>query len=612
MKTNKRHLVIVILLVLLLLPSAIMAQGIRIGSGGNINVSGAAKINIIDGNFVNNGTYNKGTETVTMSGTSAKTMSGTGTTTMYNLAVTNTGGITTQLPLLTATTLNVATGSKLTIDTTRAVSVVNTITNNAGTGGLLIKSNALAANGSLIFNNDSSSGNRVSASVEMYSKASKVSTSYKWQFMGFPVRSFAKYPTFVDGVNYVRKYNEAGWNTGLTSDKHWIQQQNGAILTPFTGYEVTQASAKTYTFTGELVNWSYNSGKLPFTLTAQYTGQHLIGNPYTAAIDISKIVFGSGRAGVIENTVYLYNTGSYAEWQSFNSGAPSASETQLPGQYVSVPKSAAGTNGLPSQIPSMQAFLVMVASNNDSATVSIPYSAAGTIVKNTTKQRSKASDNISTRIDVKGASYGDRMWLISQPSCTREFDNGWDGYKNYSAGVTQLFAIETSGDYQVNTVDDFHNTFLGFQAGATDTYTMTFTNENIESQYSVLYLIDLFDNNKVTDITASGTTYTFTSAATATPEKRFKIVTSLGTVTDNQIVSNDGFKVYCSQNTIFINNKRDFSGTLYLYDITGRFIKNVMFSANNISSLPMNLPSGSYIAKAKVGNEEVVKRIILY
>lgn len=608
----KKHFILTgikCLLLFIVLPCYINAQGINISSGGNISVTGAASINIIDGNFVNNGTYSKGIETVTMSGTSAKIMEGSGTTTMYNLDVTNTGGITTKLPLLTTTLLNVATGSKLTIDTTRAVSVVNSVTNNAGTTGLLLKSSDQAANGTLIFHNTYEYP--VAATVEMYSKATKVSTSYKWQFMGFPVQTLAKYPTFVDAVNYVRKFNEAGWYTGLTSDKHWIQQQNGATLTPFTGYEVTQAAAKTYTFSGELVNSDYGSGKLPFTLTAQYTGQHLIANSYTGAIDISKIVFGSKDAGKIENTIYLYNTGSYAEWQSFNNGTPSATETEMPGQYVSIPQLAAGTNGLPSQIPSMQAFLVMVASDNDSATVSIPYSATGTIVKNTSKQRTLEAENTSTRIDIKGTGIGDRMWLISQPNCSREFDNGWDGYKNYTSGVTQLFAMETSGDYQVNTVDDFHNTFLGFQAGAMDTYTMTFTNENIESQYAVLYLIDLFDNNIVTDITASGSIYTFTSDATAIPEKRFKIVTNLGTVTENKTVNTEMLKIYCSQNTIFINNKTNTSGILNIYDIAGRYVQNEEFSSISISSVPIDLPAGTYIVKAKVGNEEVVQRIIL-
>jgi len=610
MKTNKGHPEIIILLILLILiPSALISQGINIITGGIIKSTGTAFIKIIDGNFVNNGTYINGEETVIMSGSSAKTISGSGTTTMYNLEITNTGGITTKLPLLTTTTLNIAASSKFTIDTTRAVSVVNTVSNNAGTAGLLIKSSALAANGSLIFHN--ANENPVSATVEMYSKATKVETNNKWQFFGIPVRSLAKYPTFYN-PSYVRMYNEAGWYTGLTSDKHWIQLVNGNTLTPFTGYEVTQNVASTYSFAGELVNSNYNSGKLAYTPAAQYPGQHLIGNPYTAAIDISKIVFGSDNPLVMENTVYLYNTGSYNDWVAQGSGGLSASkDTIVPGQYVAVPYKAGGNGGLPTQIPSMQAFLVRANSDNSSATVSISYTEAGTIVKNTSKQRSSNIQHPCTIIDVKGSGFGDRMWLISEPSCSHNFENGWDGTKMYSEGATQLFAMESSGNYQVNTVDDIHNSYLGFQAGATDTYTMTFTNENTSSQYSALYLIDMFENNKVTDITNSGTTYTFSSNATDTPEKRFKIVTNFGAITDNQTIGNEKISVYCFQNTVFINNVSNINGILHIYDIMGRLIQNTIFNAKNNSSLPINLPAGTYLVKAKVGNDELVQRIII-
>ncbi|MEI7503845.1 MAG: hypothetical protein WCJ61_11230, partial [Paludibacter sp.] len=70
---------------LLLFPILVLAQGINIGSSASISIIGAPTIKIIDGNFVNNGTFNKGAETVIMSGTTAATMTGSGTTTMYNL-----------------------------------------------------------------------------------------------------------------------------------------------------------------------------------------------------------------------------------------------------------------------------------------------------------------------------------------------------------------------------------------------------------------------------------------------------------------------------------------------------------------------------------------------
>ena len=332
---------------------------------------------------------------------------------------------------------------------------------------------------------------------------------------------------------------------------------------------------------------------------------------FRSAIDISKIEFGTIDTLIIQNTIYLYNTGSLADWTTAGSGTALNIESTTPGQYISIPKLAAGTNGLPTQIPSMQAFLVMVASDNALATVSIPYSAVGTVVKNTTLQRTAAAPKVSIRIQVKGSGFGDNVWLISEPSCTRGFDNGWDGYKNYYNGVTQLFAMETSGDYQVNSVDNINNTYLGFQAGTSETYTMTFTHENMESQYPALYLIDLMNNSKVTDISLSGSTYSFIANATGTPDKRFKIVTSLGSATDIPTVNNKQLKVYCSNNTIFVQNPTDFKGEIVICDLTAKMLQKISFDANGITSLPMNLPAGAYILKGKAGFEIVTESVIL-
>jgi hypothetical protein len=388
---------------------------------------------------------------------------------------------------------------------------------------------------------------------------------------------------------------------------------NGNVLTPFTGYELTQANPMTYSFKGELVNNDYSSGQLSFTPTAEATGQHIIGNPYTAAIDISKIEFGSSNEGIIENTIYLYNTGSKADWTAAGAGTPSVNESTTAGQYISIPKNVASRGiGIPSQIPSMQAFLVSVASDNALATVSIPYSATGTVVKNTTLLRAPASQKVSTRIDIKGANLGDQMWLITEPTCTRGFDNGWDGYKFLGvSSAPQLFAMETSGDYQVNSVDNINNTYLGFQSGIDVNYSMTFTHENTESEYPALYLIDLMNNDKVTDITLNGSTYSFTASANGTYEKRFKIVTSLGNVTTTPTVNSKQLKVYSSNNTIFVQNPNDFIGELVICDLTSKVLQKLSFSANGITSFPMNLPAGAYIVKGKAGFEIVTESVIL-
>ena len=457
-----------------------------------------------------------------------------------------------------------------------------------------------------MFNN--SAALPVAATVEMYSKAFK-DVSYKWQFFGIPVQSFDKYPTFVDGVNYVRKYNEAGTGSGITTDKHWIQLLTGATLTPFTGYEVTQMSGKTYSFSGNLVNEDYESGQLPYTPTGQYPGQHLIGNPYTAAINISGLVFGTSDSTVIENSIYLYNTGSYDDWTNAGSGTSSSGESSIPGLYIVVPKSAAGTNGLPSQIPSMQAFLIRVLKNDSLATLSIPYSSVGTMTKNTSMQRVAPVGKISTRIDVQGSNYTDKLWLISEETCSHGYDNGWDGYKLFGTTLApQIYAHEPDGDFQVSTVDDLNNTVIGFVAGSDNEYTMTFSHENLSLKYSALYLVDLQEGRTV-DISENGSRYTF-SATNTEPEVRFKIMTSPDVSTgQGEILS--GLKMYSEGKKIVVNNQTDYEGKIKVLDVSGQLVLIKSFGVNKRFDFGTQLTAGVYFLVAETSNGKVATRVII-
>jgi len=483
---------------------------------------------------------------------------------------------------------------------------VNKAINTSGNNRITIYSDPVLANGSLIFHN--AYDKPVKATVWMYTKASKPATSYKWQFFGIPLRSMSPSPTF-DG-SYVREMHEND------APRHWEQLTNASQMSSFTGYEITQLLAKTIYFQGELENKDLVNKAITFTEDPKmtYPGQHLIGNPYTAAIDISKIVFGSADPLIIDNTVYLYNTGSYDEWKSFVSGTPSIDNSTFPGQYTAIPiKTTDRGVDVPKQIPSMQAFIVRARQNHPLATISIPYSTALTAVKNSYPLRAPAAGKASMRIDVKGSRFSDRMWIFSEPTCTRGFDNGWDGEKFLgSALAPQLYAMEADGDYQVNSVDDINGTELGFLAGEDSIYTLTFTHENMEMQYPAVYLLDL-ETNITTDIAQSGTTYSFASRSTASPVKRFKIVTNPDLSTDIQPVDNAqaGLRVFSSQQNIFVQNFNTDKGFLYLYDISGRFIQKLPFTAEGISTFPMSLTAGSYIAKAISGKVEVNKQVII-
>jgi hypothetical protein len=536
--------------------------------------------------------------TVNFNGITAQTIPGF---TFNNLIINNNIGATLNGDVTVNNSLLINSGTQLIVPTLKQLYVLGIITNNNGTSGLVIQSNSTEANGSLIFHNTAVSP--VQATVEMYSKAAK-STNYKWQFFGIPLRSMVASPTF-DG-SYVRQMFE---NNNPT---HWYQLNGESPLISFTGYEITQVSPTTVYFQGELENSDFSSGKLSFTSDATYPGQHLIGNPYTAAIDIKKITFGSTNAAVIENTVYLYNTGSYADWTNAGSGTTSGTAA---GQYIAVPVNTAGLDGLPTQVPSMQAFLVRAKSDNDSATISIPYSSTGTMIKNTEMQRCKVNNKAGIRIDVNGSRFSDHVWLFTESTCSHNFDNGWDGYKfGGSVLAPELYIAEADGDYQVSTVDDINNTVLGFKAGEDSVYTLTFTNENLESGYKNVYLVDLL-NNTTKNIFKSGTTYSFTSSDSLV--NRFKIVTSLENNKNDKKdkkpdINQKHLNIFSNRKSIIVENGSNEKGDLMLYDSTlGRLIKKLTFNANCITTLQVNVPDGLYLVKGVTKSEEFSKCVLL-
>jgi hypothetical protein len=478
------------------------------------------------------------------------------------------------------------------------------ISTNGDASKILIKSSPTQPNGSLIFHNPTNLP--ANASVEMYSKASwnlgaAENAKYQWQYFGIPVSSLVANPFFYGA--YVRGWHE----DGTTIYNHWISLENDSILRPFYGYELCQASPTTYIFSGELVNSDFDAGQLAFTGGAKYPGQHIFANPYTSAIDVTQLTFGSQT----EATVYLYNTGSYALWLT-NGGESYKDINPIAGQYYAIPKNQAGFSGIQKQIPSMQAMLVKALDSSSNATFGINYNLVTVI--NSSALRTPGVDMISSTklsmmIDIKGEHGADRMWIFTEPNCTRDFDNGWDGQKMLGSALSpQLYAIEADGNYQVNSVPDMNGTELGFQAGQDIEDTLTFTHQNLEKRYAGVYLIDLVEN-KTVDITVSGTQYAFMAESTPAPVKRFRIVTR--PYEKDASDAESLVKIFSSENSIIVQNFGDLNGECRVYDIAGHYLMKVPFVANAVTAVSNSLKPGAYVATAISGGEKVSKRLIV-
>lgn len=511
-----------------------------------------------------------------------------------------------------------ATTKNLEIPAGKGLRVNGTITTDNNPDRILIKSAVSTPNGSLIFPNASN----VNATVEMYSKAYKEPTpiiingtpySYNWQFFGVPVRSITAQPTF-DG-SYVREYKQD--KQGLYTK--WDQLNNASVLKPFKGYEITQDETKTLYFKGVLVN-NDTTISLPISNDplVYFRGQHLLSNPYTAAIDVRQLEFGANT----EKTVYLYNTGSFGAWVVSGGGSTYDDNSSTAGQYIAIPQRAAGlSSNLPNDIPSMSGFLVKStdSTNYSPGSITIRYNSL-MITNNVNPQRVKANTNdntneiinadlISTKIDLTGLHYSDRMWIFIEPSCSKKFDNGWDGRKMLGSSLApQIYAVEPDGDYQVSTVNDMNNTDIAFQPGDEVEYTLKFTHDNIKNMYAGVYLVDLLEN-KTIEITESGTTYKFATAPASQPTKRFKIIARH--YEKDAADKNTSLKVFSARNAVYVQNFGTEIGECTLYDIAGRAVKKLSFGPNSVTAVSNSLVPGAYVVSALSNGEKVSKRVIV-
>jgi hypothetical protein len=508
----------------------------------------------------------------------------------YNLTLYNTSGYAPASDLVVGNNLVIGRNVTLTLNPGVLVNVAGSITNNNGVDGLLIKSSPTGANGSLIFHN--ASNNPLYGTVEMYSKAFKdpngpTGFKYKWQFFGIPLRSVQASPTF-DG-SYISEYNA----TSATSS--WTSLANSALLTSFKGYEITQLAAKTISFQGILenadmnVNLAYNSGAL-------YPGQHIISNPYTAAINIANISFTN-----CDGSVYQYNTGSKSDWSGYV-GETTASN---PGQYIASTPHTAGVGGIPATIPSMQGFLVKA--NAGGGNISYPYNSLTS--KNSDPQRVKSNETatrVCAVVSVASAQYADKMWLFSDATCTNGFDAGWDAKKIRGTSVApQLYAVEKDGEYQIDCKSTIVNTPICFKAGVDSVYSLKINGINLSQAYSTLYLVDSVAN-KVVSLQMDSTVYQF-SATPNTSSTRFRIVESAGITTDSNPIEAEYMKgsFYVNGGKLYVAEKCA-ANYMNIYTATGKLIRCLNKNQLMAKAIDLQLEGGIYLLKSSDGEAKVV------
>lgn len=566
----------------------LIVNGKKLSIGGSITFDGTGRIDATDNNSI-----------VELNDTTSQFLN----TDVFvndefnNLKINNPNGVTVGSDFTIDNTLTINAGSII-IPTTIELNVNGSIVNNVGATGIQIKSSQYEATGSLIFN-----GTAPQATVEFYSKAQNYAGAKRWQYFTVPVTNVIASPTFTGAT--IRQWNE----TALSPTGTWTPQTGTSSLTAGTGYEIYQATPTTYSISGTLTKDDI-AKPLTYTIGSPYSGYHIVGNPYTASIDLSQLAT-SGIGNNLEATIWLYNTGSSAEWKS--NSLSSNDFTGNPGQYTAVPLNLAGLSGVEQYIPAMQGFLVKTVDGNPSAgTLTIPYS---TTQKNSTMQRAKAAvtEIPCTMASIyDGDAEVDRLWLFTEANCTKNFDNGWDGRKMLSSKTAQIYAIGDDDVYQMSTNADIDNTVIGLTPIAgTSTYTIKFRHNDEDSQqYQKMYFTDL-SNGQTFDVTNNNTDITITTENSTSERKFLLTLQRITTFVDNN-TADSGVKISSADKQIVINNATDESVNAYIYDIAGRLIGQEKVDAEATVAYSKNIVDQNIvIVKVVSNNVNLSKKLII-
>ena len=467
---------------------------------------------------------------------------------------------------------------------------INTINRGSNTN-IILESNEVNTGSFLYKNTD-----KINATVQLYSKAfsegfkNDVPGNFfqpKWQYVGIITENLDYSVLNPDGItNWMYKWDETQNAVSCWSEKLNAQSS----LYAWNGYCITQANAQTYTYSGNLLNENHTYN-LTYTSSATSTddlGNNLITNSYSAPIDIESL---SSTANFVnaEATIFIYNTGSYAEWKEQASNTLGFN----PGQTIAIPVNSVSTLGseYPHTIASSQAFFVASYSGGGQFIVNYENNVYGPASSSNQKRISSDDNKFNVlKINVQSTTSNDRLYLLEHEDCTPNFDNGYDARKIFDNNGPQIFAINDSINTSINTNNTLINQYIGFKSASEyEMYTLTFDIDKLHS-YDKLYLHDIITDEYV-DI-LNNETYTFYH-------------TSLDTDARFRITDKNPKDVTSATETINSLDNINFNDITYIYNFNGHLIYNS--KVNSLTDLS-NLTNGIYII---VSHDKIVKLYLL-
>lgn len=457
----------------------------------------------------------------------------------------------------------------LTIESVGTLTVNGTLTNNAGTTGLILKSDATGT-ASLKHNTAN-----VSASFERYlNNTDWTEWQDGWHFISSPVAAQPISPNFtVDPaseydfyawyelsnlwVNFKNNTQPPTWSTANTLNNGL--SNNSSNFLPGKGYMVAYKSSDVKVSSGHLNVADITVQDLTLTGTTNLNRSwHLLGNPFSSAL--------------------TWDAGT--EWNFTNIAGVAKIWNEALQAYSDL------TSSPPTSIPATNGFMVQVSSGTGSLTLP----AAKRDHSAQAFYKSTISPRIMLIASPQDKSSGQQSAVYFNPEATENFDLAFDS--DFLPGYAPSFySIAGENKLSTNTLPELSPGLsipFGFVKAEDDSYVIELT-EN-DDGYQV-FLSDL-KTNTIHSLSAEPT-YLFTSDINDDPN-RFELFFSPVGIEENPEIAK--LNVYVITNQLYAHISSE-NTLLSIYDLRGRLLKSIRIGSAGLFTEEVNLPSGVYVVQ---------------
>ncbi len=423
-------------------------------------------------------------------------------------------------------------------------------------------------------------------------------TADVWHNVSSPV---SNENTTVYTTDLVFWYNEAlilnDWNFGWV----WYTGVTGGPLMIFRGYDVlyyTNPVTVNYQAIGsETVNTGpFNIGVIITNSTpgeiASHKGWNLLGNPYPSPVDW---LAGGWDKSDINDAKYIWD-GANDIYTIYTGGS-----------------APIGVNGGTRFIPSNQGFWVQAV---NVGTVSIDNTVRiGDITGTPDFYKTEPIDYPMVSLWAVGDNGSDEAVIRFLEGTTAGFDINYDASKLFSLNPEMPQISVRSGNkvLALNSYPEFHQNFevpLGFRSSRPGLYEIRLGDRSTLDPSVPLFLADDLTGNLIRF--GPDSSYSFLHDP-SNPENRFRLIFNPSDDVIGGLGPGSWFTVYFSGDQFHIikNTNRELSGTIVIYDISGRPAGSARLENATENRLGFSGPAGCYIVRLVTGQGTLNAKVIV-